>query len=306
MPTLTHESAMTEIASVEVQHTTPLGRAWRQFRLHRLAVFSLIMLIMLVIAALRAEQLAPYDPNDIDVSDPRTMRGFPEPPSIEHPLGTDDFSRDLLSRALFGMRISLGVGFMAMAIGVSLGTLLGALAGYMGGFTDSALMRLVDVFLSVPSFVLFLALNAALSPSIWNIIVILGLFSWMDIARIVRAEFLSLKARDFVMAARAMGASPWHTMTRHLLPNTLAPVIVAATLAVPLAILSESALSFLGLGVPPPDASLGSMLQGAQAWLVTAWWMWVIPGTLISLIVLAFNFVGDGLRDALDPATYLD
>lgn len=208
MPTLTPESVMTEIASVEVNHTSPMDRAWRQFRLHRLAVFSLFLLVVLGIAAVGAEQLAPYDPNDIDVSDPRTMRGFPEPPSLEHPLGTDDFSRDLLSRALFGMRISLGVGFMAMAIGVSLGTLLGALAGYAGGIIDSALMRLVDVFLSVPSFVLFLALNAALSPSIWNIIVILGLFSWMDIARIVRAEFLSLKARDFVLAARAMGASP--------------------------------------------------------------------------------------------------
>jgi peptide/nickel transport system permease protein len=299
-------SQVASVGGTTTAHTTPLGRAVRQFRKHRLAVFSAVLLVIFGITAVGANVLAPYDPNDIDVSDPRTRRGFPEPPSSEHWFGTDDFSRDLLSRALFGMRISLGVGFMAMAIGVTVGTLLGVLAGYMGGIVDTLLMRLVDIFLSVPSFVLFLALNAALSPSIWNIIVILGLFSWMDIARIVRAEFLSLKNRDFVVAARAMGAPPAHIVARHLLPNALAPVIVAATLAVPLAILSESALSFLGLGVPPPDASLGSMLQGAQAWLVTAWWMWVIPGTLISLVVLAFNFVGDGLRDAFDPAAYQD
>lgn len=187
-----------------------------------------------------------------------------------------------------------------MFIGVSLGVIVGAAAGYLGGFIDNLLMRVVDVFLSVPSFVLFLALNALLAPGLWTIILILGLFSWMEVARLVRAEFPSLKERDFVLAARAIGVSSWQMVTRHLLPNAMAPIIVAATLAIPAAILSESALSFIGLGVPPPDASLGSMLQDAKAWLIDAWWMWLIPGLLISLIVLAFNFVGDGL----DPTLY--
>jgi peptide/nickel transport system permease protein len=277
---------------------------WRQFRRHRLALISLIVLALLSVMALFAGQLAPYNPRDIDPRDPRATRGFPQPPSADHWLGTDDFNRDLLSRSLFGMRISLSVGLLAMFISLALGVTVGALAGYGGGFIDNVLMRLVDIFLSVPSFILFLALNAALDTSIWTIVLIIGLFSWMDVARLVRAEFLSLKERDYVLAAQALGATPLHMILRHLLPNALAPVIVAATLAVPAAILSESALSFIGLGVPPPDASLGSILQDAKAWLITAWWMWVIPGVLISLIVLAFNFVGDGLRDAFDPTLY--
>lgn len=274
---------------------------WRQFRRHRLALFSLALLIALGVTALLAERIAPYNPNDIDPRNPRVVRGYPQPPDAVHPLGTDDFNRDLFSRALYGMRLSMLVGFFAMFIGVSTGLVIGAAAGYAGGLVDNVLMRLVDIFLSIPSFTLFLALNALLAPGIWTIVLILGMFSWMEVARLVRAEFLALKARDFIMAAQAIGVSPWQMVTRHLLPNAMAPIIVAATLAIPAAILSESALSFIGLGVPPPDASLGSMLQDAKAWLIDAWWMWVIPGSLISLIVLAFNFVGDGLRDALDP-----
>jgi peptide/nickel transport system permease protein len=274
---------------------------WRQFRRHRLASVSLVLLLLLGVLAVFAEQIAPYDPRDIDPRDAQAVRGFPQPPSLEHWLGTDDFNRDLLSRALFGMRISLAVGLLAMVISIGVGLAVGALAGYAGGLVDSILMRIVDIFLSVPSFVLFLALSAALDTSIWTIVFIIGVFSWMDVARLVRAEFLSLKQREFILAAQAIGASPWGLISRHLLPNAIAPVVVAATLAVPAAILGESALSFVGLGVPPPDASLGSMLQDAKAWLATAWWMWLVPGILISLIVLAFNFVGDGLRDALDP-----
>jgi peptide/nickel transport system permease protein len=277
---------------------------WRQFRRHHLALISLILLIFLSVMALFADQIAPYDPTDIDPRNPRVIRGYPQPPDAQHIMGTDDFNRDLFSRALYGMRLSLGVGFFAMAIAILLGVVIGAVAGYAGGWLDILLMRIVDIFLSIPSFVLFLALNALLEPSIWNIVFILGAFSWMNIARLVRAEFLSLKERDFILAARSIGVPSWRMITRHLLPNAMAPIIVAATLAIPSAILSESALSFIGLGVPPPDASLGSMLQDAKAWLIDAWWMWLTPALLISIIVLAFNFVGDGLRDALDPRLY--
>ncbi len=274
---------------------------WRNFRRHKLAMLSLVLLVVMAFLAVFAGQIAPYDPNDIDPRAAQETRGLPQEPSSEHLLGTDNFNRDILSRALYGMRISLSVGFLAMCISIGFGVLVGAISGYAGGILDNILMRIVDVFLSVPSFILFLALNAILKPSIWNIIIILGVFSWMDISRLVRADFISLKERDFIVAARSIGASPQRIMLSHLLPNSLGSIVVSATLAVPAAILSESALSFIGLGVPPPDASLGSMLQNAKAWLLTAWWMWAAPGVMISLIVLAFNFVGDGLRDALDP-----
>lgn len=277
---------------------------WRSFRQHRLALFSLGLLVVLGTMALFAHQIAPYDPNDIDPRDPRVVRGVPQGPSTKHLLGTDNYNRDLFSRVLYGMRVSLGVGFLAMLISIGVGVLVGALAGYAGGLLDNLLMRVVDVFLSVPSFILFLALNAILDPSIWNLVLILGFFSWMDVARLVRAEFLALKERDYVLAARAIGATPRRMIVWHMLPNALAPIVVAATLVVPTAILSESALSYIGLGVPPPDASLGNMLEDAKAWMLTAWWMWVVPATLISLIVLAFNFVGDGLRDAFDPTLH--
>lgn len=277
---------------------------WRSFRRHRLAFFSLLLLIVLGLTALFAHTLAPYDPNDIDPRNPRVVRGTPEAPSAKHLFGTDNYNRDLFSRALYGMRVSLGVGFLAMLISIGVGVVVGAVAGYTGGLIDNILMRIVDVFLSVPSFILFLALNAILDPSIWNLILILGFFSWMDVARLVRAEFLALKERDYVLAARAVGVRPSRMILAHLLPNALAPIVVAATLVVPSAILSESALSYIGLGVPPPDASLGNMLEDAKAWMLNAWWMWVTPGTLISIIVLAFNFVGDGLRDAFDPMLY--
>jgi peptide/nickel transport system permease protein len=295
--------AVVQLTTLQTQDS-PWKLTWRAFKRHKLALASLVILVFLSVIALFAGQIAPYNPNDIDPRDPRVQRGFPQPPSAEHWLGTDDFNRDLFSRALYGMRVSLGVGFMAMLIGVGVGVLVGAAAGYAGGIIDNILMRIVDIFLSVPSFVLFLALNAILQPSIWNVILILGAFSWMDVARLVRAEFLALKERDFVLAANTLGARPHQLIFNHLLPNALGPVIVAATLAVPTAILSESALSFVGFGVPPPDASLGNILQDAKQWLTTAWWLWIVPGILISLIVLVFNFVGDGLRDALDPTLY--
>lgn len=273
----------------------------RQFRRHRLAVASLILLLVFILLAVFANVISPYNPNDIDPRAAGVTRGFPQPPTLEHPFGTDDLNRDILARLLYGMRVSLAVGFLAMFISIGLGVTIGAVAGYRGGLLDNVLMRLVDVFLSVPSFILFLALNAIFIPSIWTVVLILSAFSWMDVARLVRAEFLALKEREFVVAAHAVGADPLRIILVHLLPNALAPVLVAATLAIPAAILSESALSFIGLGVPPPNASLGNLLQNAKAWLTSAWWLWLTPGLVISLTVLAFNFVGDGLRDAFDP-----
>ncbi|MBI1281106.1 MAG: ABC transporter permease subunit [Anaerolineaceae bacterium] len=273
----------------------------RQFQRHRLANASLILLIVFCLLAVFADRISPFNPNDIDPRAAGVKRGFPQPPTLEHLFGTDDLNRDVSARLLYGMRVSLAVGFLSMFISIGIGVTLGAISGYAGGLLDNILMRLVDIFLSVPSFILFLALNALLTPSIWTVIFILSAFSWMDVARLVRGEFLALKERDYVIAAHAIGATPLRIILSHLLPNALAPVLVAATLAIPAAILSESALSFIGLGVPPPNASLGNMLQDAKAWLTTAWWLWLTPGLVISLTVLAFNFVGDGLRDAFDP-----
>lgn len=275
-----------------------LAMIWRQFRRHKLAIASAVILLILFAMAILADVISPYDPNEVN---PRLARGYPQPPSAKHWLGTDELGRDYLSRAISGARISLSVGFVAVGISIAIGVVLGSVAGYLGGRTDNLIMRIVDTFLSVPAFFLILTVNAYLPPSIYNVMVVIGLFSWMGVARLVRGQFLSLKEKDFIIAARALGVPGRRLVTRHLLPNSLAPIIVAATLAIPSAILTESALSFLGLGVPPPQASWGSMLENAQTWLTEAWWMWVPPGTLISITVLAFNFVGDGLRDALDP-----
>ncbi|GAB4433561.1 MAG: hypothetical protein Kow00106_26590 [Anaerolineae bacterium] len=182
-----------------------------------------------------------------------------------------------------------------------IGVSVGAIAGYWGGWVDNLLMRITDIFLSIPGFFLLLIVSGIFGGTLLTLVMLIGALNWMTVARLLRAEFLSLKEREFMVAARCIGVPAWRQVIHHLLPNALAPIIVAATLSVPYAILTESALSFLGRGVPPPHASLGTMLEGAQQWLRTAWWMWVVPGAIISVIVLSFNFVGDGLRDALDP-----
>ena len=271
---------------------------WRQFRRHKLALAGSAVLLVLFAVAILADVVAPYDPNQVN---PQLARGYPQPPGPDHWFGTDELGRDYLSRAISGARISLSIGFVAVGISIAIGIVLGSAAGYFGGRTDNLIMRVVDIFLSVPAFFLILTVNAYLPPSIYNVMVVIGLFSWMGVARLIRGQFLSLKEKEFITAARALGVPSRRLITHHLLPNSLAPVIVAATLAIPSAILTESALSFLGLGVQPPQASWGSMLENAQIWLTEAWWMWVPPGTLISITVLAFNFMGDGLRDALDP-----
>jgi peptide/nickel transport system permease protein len=227
--------------------------------------------------------------------------GEPAPPSQEHWFGTDELGRDWFSRALYGARVSLSVGFVAMGITVAIGVVVGTVAGHYGGWTESLLMRMTDVFMAVPSFFLILAVNAYLNPGIYSTMMVIGAFSWMGVARLVRGQILSIKQTEYIMAAHVVGVSPLRLMTRHLLPNAFAPVIVAATLQVATSILTEAGLSFLGMGVPQPTASWGNMLEAAQSYLDRAWWMSLIPGLLISITVLCFNFVGDGLRDSLDP-----
>jgi len=224
-----------------------------------------------------------------------------EPPSFAHPLGTDDLGRDVLARILYGARISLLVGFVAVGLATLIGVFLGALSGYYGRWVDSLIMRFVDIMLCFPTFFLILAVIAFLEPSIWNIMIIIGLTSWMGVARLVRAEFLSLRERDFVVAAKALGATDRRIIFRHILPNALSPVLVSATLGVAGAILTESALSFLGIGVQPPTPSWGNMLITGKQTLGTAWWLSVFPGMAILLTVLGYNLLGEGIRDALDP-----
>jgi peptide/nickel transport system permease protein len=271
--------------------------AWVRFRKNRLATLSLVVLIGLSAAAILAPVIAPYDPNAIDLK----PTGILQPPSLEHLFGTDDLGRDAFSRAVYGARISLSIGFIASGVAVVIGVLVGATAAMAGGWLDNVLMRSVDILLSVPLFFLIMISQTLMEPSIFTIMAIIGITSWMDVARLVRGDFLSLRSSDYVTAAVVAGATQNRIARRHILPNVSNTIIVAATLRVAQAILIEAALSFVGLGVQPPNASWGSMLQKGLTRLLDAPWLVWFPGILISVTVLAFNFVGDGLRDALDP-----
>lgn len=269
----------------------------RRFMRHRLAVLGLAILTALILVAIFAPQLSPHDPNYID---PVSMDDMP---SAEHPLGLDMVGRDVLSRVIHASRISLSVGVVAVTIYVMIGTMLGSIAGFYGGKVDIALTRLADMFLSFPQIMLILVIVSVIGPSIWNIMVVLGLLGWPPIFRIVRGQFLSLREQDFVQAGRAMGARDGRLIFKHILPNSMGPILVSATFGTATAILTEASLSFLGLGVQPPQASWGNLLIDAQSITVieSMPWLWVPPGAMIFLSVLAINFVGDGLRDALDP-----
>ena len=267
----------------------------KRFSRNRLALIGSCVVISLITIALFAPILAPYDPTTIDI------QNVLSPPCKAHLLGTDELGRDVLSRMIWGSRVSLKVGIVAVGIAMIIGIIIGSVSGFYGGIADAILMRFVDVMLAFPTFFLILAVIAILEPSIFTIMAVIGVTGWMDVARLVRAEFLSLKERDFVDAAQALGASNFRLIFRHILPNALSPVFVAATFGIAGAILTESGLSFLGLGVQPPDPSWGNILTSGKDNIEVAWWLSLFPGLAILITVLSYNLVGEGLRDALDP-----
>jgi peptide/nickel transport system permease protein len=272
-----------------------LGQFWRTFRHNRLALIGGVVVTLLFAIALLAPVLAPRDPNRPDT------RKILDPPSRVHWFGTDQLGRDVLSRVLYGSRVSLAVGFVSVGIAALIGILLGAAAGYHGGLIDGFIMRLVDLMLVFPRFFLLLAVLAFLQPSIWTVMAVIGLTGWMGVTRLVRAEFLSLREREFVVWSESIGAGALRVIFRHILPNAMAPVLVAMTLGIPAAILTESGLSFLGLGVQPPYATWGNILNDGKDAIEIAWWMTVYPGLAILITVLSYNLLGEGVRDALDP-----
>jgi len=271
--------------------------AGRQFQRNRLALVGLAVIALLYIVALIAPWLAPFDP----IAQHDIARTSYLAPSASHWLGTDKFGRDILSRMIYGARISLAIGFIATAISITIGTMIGAVAGYFGGKVDAVLMRFTDMVLAFPRLVLLIMIVALFNPSITVIILVLGLTQWPGTTRIVRGDVLSLREREYVQAARALGMSSPRIILRHLVPNVLAPVIVTATLGIGNTIVMEASLSFLGLGVQAPTATWGSMVAEGRDNLLGAWWVATFPGLIIVAVVLAFNLVGDGLRDALDP-----
>lgn len=270
--------------------------AWRRFRRHRMAMFGAIVLILLFVYAFAGGLI--YTAERANFTDTSVRLS---PPSLEHPFGTDTVGRDVMARTIQGGRISLMIGLTAAFLEILIGVLVGAAAGFYGGVIDSLLMRFTEAMLIIPSLFLLIVMARIVGGSVFFIIIILGLTSWMYVARIVRAEFLSLKENDYVLAARSIGTPTRDIIFRHILPNSMAPIVVAATLAVATAILSEAYISFLGMGVQPPTATWGNMLDGSYNYIESAPWLWIFPGLLILLTVLSINFVGDGLRDALDP-----
>lgn len=317
MAEVTGQSADTSTPDVDVAAATdPLAQIsrrkprtlWRdaatRFRRHRLAMIGAFILIFMIIAVVIGPFLRPQ--TEIDFQ--HELLG----PSLDRPMGTDDLGRDVFARLLYGGRISIAVGLVAMIISVTVGTMVGSMAGFFGGFIDSALMRLTDMMLSLPSLPLLLLISYLFRESMKQkfgtnigmfmlIVGVIGLLAWMPVARLVRASFLSIKQKEFVEAAHCIGASRTSLIFKHILPNTLSPVIVAATLGVGSAIITESSLSFLGLGFPPDIPTWGQLLFSYKDWLPIAWWTVIFPGMAIFIAVLSINYVGDGLRDALDP-----
>ena len=275
--------------------TSPGRRAWARFRRHRLAMFGVVAIAGLVLAVVVGPALIPFDQLHIDIRE-----RFKPPPYAGHLFGTDQLGRDLLVRLLMAGRISLTIGFMAMVVSTLVGTTVGVAAGYYGGIVGAVLMRIVDAVLCFPSVFLLLALAAFIRPNVATITLIIAATSWMEVARVVQAQVRTLRSRDFILAAEMMGASSLHVMWRELLPNAVGPIIVAATLTIARAILMEAYVSFLGYGIQAPTASWGNMLNNAQQYLGSAPWLAIFPGLMITLAVTSFNFVGDGLRDALD------
>src|SRR5690554_1858787 len=274
---------------------TQRQRTWRRFASHKGALFGIGIVILLVILAFTAQWLAPYNPNETNLR----LRGAS--PSSEHLFGNDDIGRDIMSRIMYGSRVALMVGIISTTIAVSIGVLVGAMAGYFGGWVDSVLSRLIDTLMAFPILALLLTLSALLGPSLRNVIIIVGVTFWASYARVIRAEVLSLRERDYVLAARASGASDRRIILQHIVPNAIGPVIILASLAIGGVIIFESALSFLGMGISRPTPSWGTMLSDGRDHIRNYPHIAIAPGLAISVTVLAFNLIGDGLRDALDP-----
>ncbi len=268
---------------------------WERFKHNKLALSGLIVILVLTIQACFAPFIAPYNPSEQNIANRLS------PPSGKHFLGTDELGRDVFSRIVYGTRISLSVGFVAVGVAVLIGTLLGLWAGFFGGWVDNLIMRLVDIMLCFPTFFLILMVIAFLSPNIFNIMLVIGLTSWSGLTRLIRGECLSMREREFIQAARLAGLKNNRIIFVHLLPNVFTPILVFATLGIGSAILTESALSFLGLGVQPPTPSWGNILTAGKDYIHTAWWLSFFPGLAILITVLAYNLLGEGLRDILDP-----
>lgn len=277
---------------------------WRRFRKHKMALVGIVIVLVISLLVLLAPLVAPYDPMKQNL-----LNRF-QPPSAQHWLGTDDLGRDLWSRILYGGRISLTVGLLAMAVSIGLGSLIGLVSGYYGGWVDSILMRMTEIFLSIPRLFVLIALGMFLrtldlpnvqAGSFLPIALVIGALSWMGTARMVRASTLALREREFVQACRALGGSNFRILFQHILPNVASPIIVSATLGLSGAIISESGLSYLGFGVQLPTPTWGNMLSNTQSQMTTAPWTAIFPGLMIFLVVISINYIGDGLRDALDP-----
>jgi len=287
-PTLTDQRKPPKAESIWVDALRRLSR-------QPLTIISGVIVLILIMTAIFGTMLAPYDPNAID------MASRFAPPSLEHPLGTDDFGRDILSRVMVGARVSLQVGIIAVGLSAVVGTLLGLVAGYAGRITDEIIMRAMDILFAFPAILLAIAIMAALGRGVGNAMIAIGIVYVPIFARIARGSVLAIREEEFVEAARAIGSSDVRILFRHILPNTLSPLIVETTLSLSFAILAEAALSFFGLGTQPPDPSWGRMLSEGRAYFQQSAWLGIFPGLAIMLTVLGFNLLGDGLRDALDP-----
>ena len=272
---------------------------WRRYRRHKLAIFGTVVLIIFIFFAVFAPVVTPYEPDELHIE--LIQYGKPIPPNSQFIFGTDGLGRDYFTRCVYGGQTSLIVGFAATALSLLIGVPLGCLSGYYGGKVDMIISRFIEMLTCIPTFFLLLIVNAMLKPNTTNVIFVLGFFGWMGIARQVRAQFLSLRSQEFVESAIGLGLSDAKIIFRHLLPNSLMPVIVSSTISVAGNIMAESALSYLGMGIQEPMASWGSMLKLAQPYITSAPWLSIFPGVLISIVALTLNFMGDGLRDALDP-----
>jgi peptide/nickel transport system permease protein len=299
LPALSLDEAVTEIIAEGVSEspTTPTKKAWQRFRRHPLAMIGLTLFVIIVLLALAAPLIERYPPNEINL--PERFQA----PSFDHWLGTDRVGRDIWSRTLHGGRVSLTVGFVAAFITMTIGTVLGAISGFYGGKVDTIIMRFTDIMMTFPRVIIMLTVATFVGQSIRNVILLIGLFSWMGTARLVRGQVLSLREEQFVLAARSLGVSDRNLIFSQVLPSVAAPLLATLTFAISAAILLEAGLSFLGVGIPLPTASWGNMLESARSLdvLQEGPWIWFPPAFMILLTVLSINFIGDGLRDALDP-----